>query len=162
MRIGQFMKKSLIVFYSLTSHTAEVASILAAELGIQKTQLGVLEPYGDKVMDLSKLEIEHGSDHPISGLRINPKDYEAIYLGTPTWWKSPVTPIITLIRSGVFKGKDVYPFITTGFDVEGVEDKLDALLVGSNVHKALIVGYKNAYMETKPEDIKAWAKESVK
>jgi hypothetical protein len=73
---------------------------------------------------------------------------------------APSSPIYSFIESKVLANKTVYPFITTGFDVTGVEDKLKELLEknGSKVKPALIISFTNAFMDNSESDIIDYAK----
>ncbi|MFA6861522.1 MAG: flavodoxin [Bacilli bacterium] len=150
--------KALVLYYSNSSHTASVAAIIADTIKAEKEAIRVLLPYGDTIMDRSRSELEKQSYPDLVALNHDLKDYDTIVLGTPTWWVAPSSPVLSLIKSGVLKGKKVYPFITTGFDVTGVEDKLKEALKGSIVEPALIISFTNAFMDNPESDIVEYAK----
>lgn len=149
--------KSIVIYYSNTSHTAEVARLIAEEIGCETEAIRVKEPYGDYLNDRSKIETSAKRYPEIFDLKHNLGEYDTIFLGTPTWWVSPSGPVSALCEKGAFKGKKVYPFITTGFDVEGVEAKLKEELIGSEVEKALIVPYDNAFIGIDKHIVTAYA-----
>jgi flavodoxin len=70
--------KTLIVFYSNSSHTRQVAQILAAALSADLEEIHTVEPYGDELMTRSKAEIERGIYPEIRPLTHQPKDYDTI------------------------------------------------------------------------------------
>lgn len=143
--------KPLILYFTLTYNTAKVVNIIESELGCEKELLRASDPYIDNVMDRSKIEIETGMATEIEPLKHNLDDFDTIILATPVWWLNASSPIISLIRSGSLKGKRVYPVITTGFDVNGVEEKIDDMLFGSKIYKALIVPFENAFLSEENE-----------
>lgn len=152
--------KALVLYYSNSSHTAYVGSVIAKTLGIEFEAIRVQEPYGDTIMDRSKVELEKKNYPALIPLTHHLGDYDVIILGTPTWWVAPSSPIYSFIESKALANKTVYPFITTGFDVTGVEDKLKELLEknGSKVKPALIISFTNAFMDNSESDIVDYAK----
>jgi flavodoxin len=149
--------KTLILYYSSSSHTSEVANLIHDVIGGDIEAVLVKDPYFDQLMERSRREIETGSYPEIKPLAHNPEAYDVIVLGTPTWWVAPASPIYTLMASGALNGKKVYPFITTGWDVDGVAEKIKEALPDSDVKDALIVKYENAFRATDDDEIKAWA-----
>lgn len=153
--------KAIVVFYSLSNHTGQVARLIAEATSSPIEELHTAEPYGEeRLMDLSKIEIENGSYRSLRPLSHRIEDYDVVFLGTPTWWVSAASPVLAFIRDNELRGKHVYPFITTGFDVHGVEEKLDAALLkkGAIAEKALIVPFNNAFMDKDEEEIKSFGK----
>lgn len=151
--------KPLIIYFTTTYNTAKVVNLMQEVLGCEKELLRPIDPYIDNVMDRSKMEIETGMATEIHPLTHRLGDFDTVILATPVWWLNASSPIIALIRSGVLKGKDVYPVITTGFDVNGVEEKIDDMLLGSKIHKALIVPFENAFLSKENEEmIKEYSK----
>jgi len=151
--------KSIIVFYSLSNHTGQVARLLQEVTHSPLEELHTKEPYGEeRLMDLSKREIENGNYPALRPLTNPLKDYDVIFLGTPTWWVSPSSPVLSFIKNNDLTNKRVYPFITTGFDVHGVEDKMKIALEksGAKVEKALIVPFSNAFRYLDDETIKKY------
>ena len=150
--------KALVLFYTSYYHTSQVARLIADTLGAELEQIAVETPYSDELISRSEKEILTGAYPHIRPLKHDLSQYDTDIIGTPTWWVSPSGPVLSLAKSGVLKGKNVYPFITTGFDVHGVEDKFAASLSGSIVHKALIVKFDNSVMETSEAEIIEYAK----
>lgn len=154
--------KGLIIYYTNSYNTGRLAKMLSEDTGFEMEQVLVETPYAESLMSRSKEEIETGHLPAIRPLKHDLQDYDVILLGTPTWWVSPSSPILALVKQGELKGKDVYPFITTGFDVKGVEMKLANALEGSKVHKALIAPYSNAFLDLSKEEVASYAKAIVK
>ena len=149
--------KALVIYYSVSNHTASVAKLIAEKLNVETEAIHTKDAYGDYIIDKTKREIENKDYPSILPLSHNFDEYDTVILGTPTWWVSPSSPIYSLIKTGVLKGKTIYPFITTGFDVSGVEEKLRELLPDSKVMPSLIVSYTNAFRETGDGEILDWA-----
>lgn len=154
------MSKSIVIYYSSSSHTAKVASLIASTLGIEKEQILAKEPYGDELTSRSKMEITNHIDPAILPLKHDLKDYDTIFLGTSSWWNSAASPVLSFCHSMKLEGKLIYPFITTGYDVKGVEESLKEALPGNAVKEALIVPFANAFMDIDENKVIAYAKKA--
>lgn len=154
------MSKSIVIYYSSSSHTAKVAALIANTLGIEKEAIVAKEPYGDSLTQRSRSEIENGIDPDILPLHHDLKEYDTIFLGTPSWWNSPATPVLSFCHKSHLEGKLIYPFITTGYDVKGVNEKLVSALKGNAVKDPLIVPFENAFMDIDENAVVEYAKKA--
>lgn len=154
--------KPLVIYYSSSSHTAQIAHLIAEVLSCDYEAIRVALPYGDEILNRSRVEIEQGIDPEILPLTKDLNEYDTIFLGTPVWWGTGACPILSLIHSGALAGKDVYPFITTGYDVAGVQETLAKELHASRTHTALIVPFENAIMRMDKAKIKTWLDDHVR
>lgn len=152
--------KAIVLYYSVSSHTASAAMEIAKKLGCDSERILTVDAYGDEIVDKTRKEVEGGILPAIRPLTHDLDDYDTVFLGTPVWWKSAATPVLSLIGTGKLAGKTVYPFITTGFDVRGVESKMDQLLMGSDAKPALVIIYENAIRKTDDEAIDRWAEKA--
>ncbi len=111
--------KILVVYYSKTGKTKEIAHSIANELADgnevkmrrikMKTERNLLATYlldAKKAIKREKPEIEVTDyDHT---------DYEFIFLGTPVWSAKPAPAINTYLDRSDFKDKKVALFVTLG------------------------------------------------
>lgn len=138
--------KALVLYYSNSYHTSQVMGQIAKRLNAPMEAIRVKEPYGDSLMARSKQEAEVGPLPEILPLSKDFSEYDSLFLGTPVWWLTASTPVQSFLAENDLHGKNVYPVITTGFDVRGVLEKFSALIekAGGKVGKALIVPFENA------------------
>jgi flavodoxin len=153
--------KAIVLYYSVSSHTESVAAQIAKRLGCDFERILTVDAYGDDIIDKSRKEADNGILPAIRPLTHDLSNYDTIFLGTPVWWKSAAMPVLTLISTGKLTGHTIYPFITTGFDVTGVESKLSLLLMGNIVKPALIVAYENAIRVTEDDKIDKWVDKAL-
>ena len=110
------MKKMLVVYYSWSNgNTKRIAEKLASETGTDIASFETTTPYKgsyEEVVDQGKREVEAGFMPEINSLPVNISDYEAIAIGTPTWWYTMAPAVLTFLTTHDFKGKTVIPFCT--------------------------------------------------
>lgn len=108
--------KVLIIYYSLTSRTKDVA------LDIQLFTNGDL--YEIKPQEeiknnaslylTSKKQISSGNYPAIVQDFPNIDKYDMIFVGAPIWWYTAATPVLEFLKEFDFKNKKVVPFSTQG------------------------------------------------
>lgn len=112
--IGGSMK-SLVVYYSLTGNTKLVAQAIAEALNATLVEITEKRPIPIPFVYLS------GGFAAITnrGTKINPidvdlKQYERIFIGSPTWGSRPAPAVNSFIYQTNFEGQSVVPFFTMG------------------------------------------------
>lgn len=115
------MEKVLVVYFSASGVTEEVASQLAEVTSGDLHKIQPEQPYTAADLDWtnkqsrSSLEMNDKSSRPsISDKVQNMEEYNVVYIGFPIWWYTAPTIINTFIESYDFKGKTVIPFATSG------------------------------------------------
>ena len=108
----------LIVYYSQTGATKEVAAILSEFLYADVQGLYPEEPYPDDYDATVKRwlqEKEEGKRVEINNpLAVDLEDYDIIFLGFPVWGGSYPPPIATFLEDYSLKGKKIVTFVTFG------------------------------------------------
>jgi flavodoxin len=124
--------KTVILYYSRTRKTANVAKTLAEEIQADTTEIvdlkdrmGVVNYLGSSVDALRENKTK------IKPENIDLSEYGLVYIGTPTWAAKPAPAIITMIDMCDFKGKDVILFSTMGSSggkkaIERMKEKIEA------------------------------------
>jgi flavodoxin len=91
-------RRTLVVYYSRSGHTREVAREVAAALGADLEEIG--EPT-DRTGVLgylkSALEAIWGASSEIGPPRFDPGSYELVVIGTPVWYAAVSTPVRTYL-----------------------------------------------------------------
>lgn len=108
-------KKSLVVYFSRTGNTRAVAEYLAKAVGADSFAIETVAPYPDeyrKTTDQAKKELESGFRPPLKTKVADMSQYGVVFVGSPCWWGTIATPVITFLESYDFSGKTLAPFMT--------------------------------------------------
>ena len=109
--------KSLIIYYSQTHATEQVAKAIQAETGADMEALTAVQPYdGDFQQTIARCqeEMAAGTLPELNALEKDVAAYDTIYLGYPVWFGTFAQPMAALIGANDFAGKVVIPFCTFG------------------------------------------------
>ena len=94
------MSKILVVYFSRTGTTENVATAIAHELGCDIERIAEDRSRAGIIGWLrSGYEATRGKVGPIHAPRLNPADYDLVVIGTPIWNQSPSTPIVSYVRT---------------------------------------------------------------
>lgn len=108
----------LIVYYSQTGATKEVAWLINEFLNADVQGLYPNDPYPDDydaTIKRWRQEMEEGKRVEINNpLAVDPQDYEIIFLGFPIWGGSYPPPVATFLEDYSLKGKKIVTFATFG------------------------------------------------
>ena len=109
--------KMLVVFYSQTSNTKQVADLLATQAGADLAEIIPVQPYdGDfqATIERGKKELDEGTYPEIQPLAFDVANYDVIFLGYPIWFGTYAPPVFTFLNQVDLSGKKVVPFCTFG------------------------------------------------
>ena len=133
--------KSLILYYSQTGATQQVAELLKNKVNADIESIQLVNPYdGDFQQTIARCqqEMASGNTPELKPLTSDIAAYDTIYVGYPVWFGTYAMPIATLIKDEAFEGKVVIPFCTFGSG--GLNTSSDAL--AANMPKtAILPGY---------------------
>lgn len=132
--------KALVVYYSATGHTGDVAGYIAAETGADLFELVPANPYSSDDLDWrddnSRVVYEH--DNPdaravelAESTVENWADYDTVFIGYPIWWGIAAWPVDGFIAANDFTGKTVIPFCTSSSSGLGESGELLAEAAGT-------------------------------
>lgn len=115
------MKKSIVIYFSASGITAEVAQRLAAAIRADIFEIKPETPYTPNDLNWtdknsrSSVEMRERTCRPvIAGSIPNLKKYEAVFVGFPIWWYREPSIIDTFMETAPLEGKTVIPFATSG------------------------------------------------
>ena len=115
------MAKTLIIYFSMTGHTEQVAHQMAKSLGADLFRIREALPYSKNDLDWTNpdcranLEQKNSTSRPLyQGNLPNIADYETVILGHPIWWGIPPRILYTVIEGLDLTGKRVASFATSG------------------------------------------------
>ena len=130
----------LVVYYSATGNTEEVANYIADATGGDLFEVEPVEPYTDDDLnwtdDNSRVSREH-EDESLRDVELvtteveNWDSYDTVFIGYPIWWGIAAWPMDTFVEANDFAGKTVIPFCTSSSSGIGDSGNLLADLAGT-------------------------------
>ncbi|MDD5799273.1 MAG: flavodoxin [Coriobacteriales bacterium] len=158
------MGRVLVLYYSWSNgNTERVAQTLADACDADIERIETVVPYPEDyntTVDQGKREVESGFEPQLQPLDHNPADYDAIAVGTPTWWYTMAPAVRTLMSSTKWSGKVVVPFSTCGGWEGTTLDDIAELAEGAQVAQPFTVTFGSdggSRMVTDPRKVEAWA-----
>ena len=132
--------KTLVVYYSATGNTKQVANYIAE---ITNGDLFELEPVHDYTSDDLRWTDENSRvvqeyENPnqrnielVSTTVDGFEDYDMIFIGYPIWWQIAAWPVNEFIENNDFTGKTVVPFCTSSSSGIGESGQLLEEMAGT-------------------------------
>ena len=130
----------LVVYYSATGNTEQVANEIAAALNANVFELEPVEPYSDADLnwtdDNSRVVQEYENEDQravelVSTSVENWDDYDTVFIGYPIWWGIAAWPVNSFVQNNDFTGKTVIPFCTSSSSRLGESGQVLAEMAGS-------------------------------
>ena len=132
--------KTLIVYFSASGSTENVADVIAEETGGNLFELKPVNPYSSEDLDWtadgSRVNLEH-DDESLRSIELvntsveNWDGYDTVFIGYPIWWGIAAWPVDEFITSNDFSGKTVIPFCTSASSGIGESAVLLSKLAGT-------------------------------
>ena len=110
-------KKVLILYYSRSGNTRELAKQIQTQVGGDLVELETVKPYPTdhkQTVDQAKKELEANYLPPLKTKVSNLASYDLIFLGSPNWWSTLAGPVRTFLSQNNLAGKTLVPFMTHG------------------------------------------------
>lgn len=113
----------LVVYYSATGNTAQVAQTLASKLNAETFVIEPVQPYTEADLDYNDPESRASQENEDPSLRDvalvstevpNWDTYDSVFIGYPIWFGNAAWPMDTFVKANDFTGKNVIPFCTSG------------------------------------------------
>lgn len=130
----------LVVYYSATGNTEEVANIIADTTGGDLFKLEPVDPYTDEDLNYSDDNSRVSQEHEDESLRDvelvsttvdNWDSYDTVFIGYPIWWGIAAWPVDSFVENNDFTGKTVIPFCTSASSGMGESGQLLAEMAGT-------------------------------
>ncbi|MDR2966882.1 MAG: flavodoxin [Methanobacteriaceae archaeon] len=107
--------KTLIVYYSRTKITANVAKILKKKFGSDIEEIKDVKNRSGRIGWIkSCLDAIRGVSSEIKPIEKDPSEYDTVIIGTPVWASTMASPILTYITENKEKFNDIAFFCTCG------------------------------------------------
>lgn len=125
--------KTLVVYYSATGSTKEVAETIAQTTQGDLFEITPVKSYTDDDLDWtdskSRVSVEHNdeSKRDVALKKTTPdnwENYDTVYIGYPIWWGIAAWPVNGFVTGNNFEGKTVIPFCTSSSSGLGQSGKL--------------------------------------
>ena len=132
--------KTLIVYYSASGNTEEVANYIASATGGDLFEIVPTEIYTDANLDWtdddSRVSREHDNEEErnvplVSDTVDNWNEYDTVFIGYPIWWGIAAWPVDNFIKANDFTGKTVIPFCTSASSGLGESGELLEEMAGT-------------------------------
>ena len=127
-------KKALVVYYSDTGRTEQVAKDLAKAKDADLMKIEPTQKYTKDDLDYNNPDSRVSKEHDDDTLRDkitlkktmpdNWADYETVYIGYPIWWGIAAWPMNAFVKGNDFTGKHVVTFATAASSPLGSSGQL--------------------------------------
>lgn len=114
---AQTAGKTLVIYYSWSGNTRQVAQAIAKELNADIYEIKTVEPYPEnysQTVNLAREQLRGNQRPAIQNDTPDLTQYSTILLGTPNWWSHVSMPVFTFMDQNDLSGKVVLPFVTHG------------------------------------------------
>lgn len=131
---------TLVVYYSATGNTEQVANYIADITGGDLFELEPVEPYTSDDLDWTDDNSRVSQEYYDESLRdvelvadtVKKWDsYDTVFIGYPIWWGIAAWPTDGFVEANDFTGKTVIPFCTSASSGIGESGELLAELAGT-------------------------------
>lgn len=156
--MAQNESKTLVVFFSESGNTRNMAGIISGMLGADLVEIEMQNPYSDNYSTLLE-EAERdliSNARPALRTRIgNMDEYGTVLIGYPNWYAILPMPVYTFLESYDFSGKRIIPFCSHGNGMLGeTVSNICKTCPGADVREALSVTYGGG--GSLRDEIRAW------
>ena len=163
--MNNILSSVLIIYFSATGTTANVAQKLASALNAPIYEIKAQQPYTDADLNWndensrSSLEMANMLPYPeLADLNAPVKDYDTIFLGFPIWWGTAPKIVNQFVKSYDLSGKKVILFATSGSS--GLGDTASDLQKDATGTPEIING-KRFSASVSSEELKTWAENII-
>lgn len=133
--------KALIVSYSYSGHTHQIARAIQALTGADWCELHPWQPYPVEFPALLcqvRQEIKTGYRPRLLPGALSPQDYPVVFVGSPNWCSTIAPPLASWLAGKDWSGKVIFPFYShCGGAVGNLGADIAALCPGAEVREAL-------------------------
>lgn len=114
--------KTLIVYYSWSGNTRHIAGKIQQQTGGTLFELKPVNEYPRSYgacVDVAKKEIDTEFTPELKAMPENLDSYDTIFVGSPIWWHTLASPVLSFIKNNDLSGKTIIPFCTHGGGGQG-------------------------------------------
>lgn len=136
---------SLIIYFSRSGNTENLAKMIQKQLNVDVLELTITNPYPgkyEKTVNRANQERESKYFPKINTKMPDFSQYRRIYLGYQTWAMTLSNPIVSFLETygEMIDGKVIYPFSSNaGYGEGNTIERIQALLPNSRIEKSFSV-----------------------
>ncbi len=153
-------QKILVLYYSQNGTTEKVAQEIAGKLNADIEAICSANPYdGDfgQTIERCNKEREAGIVPENLPLKLNPADYDVIFLGYPVWFGTYAPPVAYFLNNTDLSGKKIVPFCTFGSG--GIDSSTkDIIAIQPNAEVLPGYGVRTARIDAMPKEVDQFLK----
>lgn len=155
------LDKTLVVYYSATGNTEEVAHHISEITNADEFVLEPANPYTDEDLNYNDDNSRVVQEHENTALQDvelvqdsvdNWEEYETVFIGYPIWWGVAAWPVNDFVKSNDFSDKTVIPFCTSASSGLGESGTLLEEMAGTG---NWLEGHRFSSSPSK-EDVETW------
>lgn len=155
------LDKTLVVYYSATGNTEEVAHHISEITNADEFVLEPANPYTDEDLNYNDDNSRVVQEHENTALQDvelvqdsvdNLEEYETVFIGYPIWWGVAAWPVNDFVKSNDFSDKTVIPFCTSASSGLGESGTLLEEMAGTG---NWLEGHRFSSSPSK-EDVETW------
>lgn len=159
-------KKALVVYYSATGSTEEVANYIAEAVNADLFEIEPVKPYTSADLNWtdknSRVSLEHDNkaERNVELVSTNLPEwesYDTVLIGYPIWWGIAAWPTDGFVKSNDFTGKTVIPFCTSVSSGLGESGNLLEEIAGTGTW----IEGKRFSSGVSESDVKEWAENNI-
>ncbi len=108
--------KVLVVYYSLSGNTKDIAQRIQKQSTADLYEIRLKQPFspGASLYFNIKKQLRDGNYPELAGTLPDFSKYDLIIVGSPVWWYTLATPVLSFLQTADFAGKPVAVFTTQG------------------------------------------------
>lgn len=125
--VSEDNNKLLIIYYSKSGNTQAIADMIQKKTGGDIYEIKTKRSYPrerPEAADIPKEEYDTGNFPELEGTLPNLATYQTIIIGSPIWWYTVSTPVISYLMQVDFEGKRVAGFYTYAGDAHKFNDDI--------------------------------------
>ncbi len=132
--------KTLVAYYSRGGTTARAAKQIANFVQGDLFEIRGKKKYGSyfHALGVARSEFDSGELPEVVTEVKDFDSYDRILIGFPIWYSKCPQIVVSFLTSHNLKGKDVYPFCTSGMSgPEGAQNQLKKSCTGARLHQGI-------------------------
>lgn len=154
-------RKFLTVYYSRTGNTQTMARSIQKGVSGELVRIETVQPYPQEYRATTRQareELDSGFKPPITTEIADLASYDVIFVGSPCWWGTIATPVITFLSENDLSSKTVVPFMThMGSGLGRTQSHVAELCPKSTVRDGLAI--RGDEIDSSDDEVTAWLRD---
>lgn len=164
MQIDVDQERILIVYFSHSGNTHEIAKQIHANIGGDLVRIETMDKYPEdhsEILEQARKEISAGHKPALKTRIESLKEYTVCFLGYPNWWGTIPAPVSAFLAEHDLSGKIIAPFCTHGTGgLAGTVEDIRRICLDSRVLDAL--GISNSRVNEAGKEVTEWLSHVIK